>query len=91
MGTQIRVGDTRVFLANKCQQHRLSQNIGPAIDGSAGPVPPALLSTYTPYACVKQNVQTNKHYEAKMYKAVEQINLFWAVSGILWCIVALRY
>ena len=47
---QICVGDMRVSrLQVKCQ-HYLSENNGPAIDGSAGPVPPALLSTYIPYA-----------------------------------------
>ena len=40
---QICVGDMRVSrLQVKGQQHHLSQNIGPAIAGSAGPVPPAL-------------------------------------------------
>ena len=55
--SDLEVSGICVFLAYKCQQHRLSQNIGPAIDGSAGPVPPALLSTFhTLRACVKQNV-----------------------------------
>ena len=43
MRAQICVGDMRVFrLQVKGRQHYLSQNIGPAIAGSAGPVPPAL-------------------------------------------------
>ena len=40
---QICVGDMRVsHLQVKGRQNHLSQNIGPAIAGSAGPVPPAL-------------------------------------------------
>ena len=39
------VGDVCVsHLLVKGRQHHLSQNIGPAIAGSAGPVPPALVS-----------------------------------------------
>ena len=52
----------------KGRQHHLSQNIGPAIGGSAGPVPPALTYNYTlvlmrkvscmQYASPKDNINT---------------------------------
>ena len=45
---QICVGDMHVLrLQVKGRQHHLSQNIGPAIAGSARPVPPALLVGYS--------------------------------------------
>ena len=51
---QICVGDMRVSrLQVKGRQHHLSQNIGPAIAGSAGPVQPALVNA--PYQASSGN------------------------------------
>ena len=51
------VGDMRVSLVQvKGRQHHLSENIGPAIAGSARPAPPALSERNK---CVKETVPLN--------------------------------